>query len=115
MKKYYVIRCTNRTSEKEPFQAKDPRLQGKDMRLFSAFWSSRSKEEADLVAEELNASIVPAEAEIFGTEFKVLEVEEGEKLQKKSGGKESSEASNKNAKKPSEEKTPSKSSVNSTL
>ena len=106
MKKYYVVRCTNRISNEES--------DGKSA-YRSVFWSSRSKEEADLVAEELNASIVPAEAEIFGTEFKVLEVEEGEKLQKKSGGKESSEASNKNAKKTSEEKTPSKSSVNSTL
>lgn len=106
MKKYYVVRCTNRISKEES--------DGKST-YRSVFWSSRSKEEADLVAEELNASIVPAEAEIFGTEFKVLEVEEGEKLQKKSGGKESSEASNKNAKKTSEEKTPSKSSVNSTL
>ena len=106
MKKYYVVRCTNRISNEES--------DGKST-YRSVFWSSRSKEEADLVAEELNASIVPAEAEIFGTEFKVLEVEEGEKLQKKSDGKESSEASSKNAKKTSEEKTPSKSSVNSTL
>ena len=106
MKKYYVVRCTNRISKEES--------DGKST-YRSVFWSSRSKEEADLVAEELNASIVPAEAEIFGTEFKVLEVEEGEKLQKKSDGKESSEASNKNAKKTSEEKTPSKSSVNATL
>ena len=106
MKKYYVVRCTNRISKEESDSKSNYR---------SVFWSSRSKEEADLVAEELNASIVPAEAEIFGTEFKVLEVEEGEKLQKKSDGKESSEASNKNAKKTSEEKTPSKSSVNSTL
>ena len=106
MKKYYVVRCTNRISKEES--------DGKST-YRSVFWSSRSKEEADLVAEELNASIVPAEAEIFGTEFKVLEVEEGEKLQKKSDGKETSEASNKNAKKTSEEKTPSKSSVNSTL
>ena len=106
MKKYYVVRCTNRISKEES--------DGKST-YRSVFWSSRSKEEADLVAEELNASIVPAEAEIFGTEFKVLEVDEGEKLQKKSDGKESSEASNKNAKKTSEEKTPSKSSVNSTL
>ena len=106
MKKYYVVRCTNRISKEES--------DGKST-YRSVFWSSRSKEEADLVAEELNASVVPAEAEIFGTEFKVLEVEEGEKLQKKSDGKESSEASNKNAKKTSEEKTPSKSSVNSTL
>ena len=106
MKKYYVVRCTNRISKEES--------NGKST-YRSVFWSSRSKEEADLVAEELNASIVPAEAEIFGTEFKVLEVEEGEKLQKKSDGKESSEASSKNAKKTSEEKTPSKSSVNSTL
>ena len=106
MKKYYVVRCTNRISKEESDSKSTYR---------SVFWSSRSKEEADLVAEELNASIVPAEAEIFGTEFKVLEVEEGEKLQKKSDGKESSEASNKNAKKTSEEKTPSKSSVNSTL
>ena len=106
MKKYYVVRCTNRISKEES--------DGKST-YRSVFWSSRSKEEADLVAEELNASIVPAEAEIFGTEFKVLEVEEGEKLQKKSDGKESSEASSKNTKKTSEEKTPSKSSVNSTL
>ena len=106
MKKYYVVRCTNRISKEES--------DGKST-YRSVFWSSLSKEEADLVAEELNASVVPAEAEIFGTEFKVLEVEEGEKLQKKSDGKESSEASNKNAKKTSEEKTPSKSSVNSTL
>ena len=106
MKKYYVVRCTNRIS-KEESDGKSP--------YRSVFWSSRSKEEADLVAEELNASIVPAEAEIFGTEFKVLEVEEGEKSPKKSDSKESSEASSKNAKKTSEEKTPSKSSVNSTL
>ena len=106
MKKYYVVRCTNRISKEES--------DGKST-YRSVFWSSRSKEEADLVAEELNASIVPAEAEIFGTEFKVLEVEEGEKIQKKSEDKESSGASNKNAKKTPEEKTPSKSSVNSTL
>ena len=106
MKKYCVVRCTNRISKEES--------DGKST-YRSVFWSSRSKEEADLVAEELNASIVPAEAEIFGTEFKVLEVEEGEKLQKKSDDKESSEASNKNAKKTSEEKTPSKSSINATL
>ena len=73
MKKYYVVRCTNRISKEES--------DGKST-YRSVFWSSRSKEEADLVAEELNTSIVPAEAEIFGTEFKVLEVEEGEKLQK---------------------------------
>ena len=72
MKKYYVVRCTNRISKEES--------DGKST-YRSVFWSSRSKEEADLVAEELNASIVPAEAEIFGTEFKVLEVEEGEKIQ----------------------------------
>ena len=106
MKKYYVVRCTNRISKEES--------DGKST-YRSVFWSSRSKEEADLVAEELNASIVPAEAEIFGTEFKVLEVEEGEKSPKKPDSKGSSEASNKNAKKTSEEKTPSKSSVNSTL
>ena len=106
MKKYYVVRCTNRISKEES--------DGKST-YRSVFWSSRSKEEADLVAEELNASIVPAEAEIFGTEFKVLEVEEGEKSPKKPDSKESSEASSKNAKKTSEEKTPSKSSVNSTL
>ena len=106
MKKYYVVRCTNRISKEES--------DGKST-YRSVFWSSRSKEEADLVAEELNASIVPAEAEIFGTEFKVLEVEEGEKSPKKPDSKESSEASKKNAKKTSEEKTPSKSSVNSTL
>ena len=106
MKKYYVVRCTNRISKEES--------DGKST-YRSVFWSSHSKEEADLVAEELNASIVPAEAEIFGTEFKVLEVEEGEKSPKKPDSKESSEASNKNAKKTSEEKTPSKSSVNSTL
>ena len=112
MKKYYVVRCTNRTSRKESDWAKDPRLQGKDMRLFSAFWSSRNKEEADLVAEELNASVVPAEAEIFGTEFKVLEKDEDNKLTKKSTSK---EPEDKKAKKSSEEKGPSKSSVNSTL
>ena len=112
MKKYYVVRCTNRTSRKESDWAKDPRLQGKDVRLFSAFWSSHNKEEADLVAEELNASVVPAEAEIFGTEFTVFEVDEGSELSKKSTGK---EPEDKKAKKSSEEKGPSKSSVNSTL
>ena len=112
MKKYYVVRCTNRTSRKESDWAKDPRLQGKDMRLFSAFWSSHNKEEADLVAEELNASVVPAEAEIFGTEFKVLEMDEGSKPAKKSVSKESED---KKMKKSSEEKGPSKSSVNATL
>lgn len=106
MKKYYVVRCTNRISKEES--------DGKST-YRSVFWSSRSKEEADLVAEELNASIVPAEAEIFGTEFKVLEAEEDEKFPKKSDSKESSGASDKSAKKTSEEKTPSKSSINATL
>ena len=112
MKKYYVVRCTNKTSGGESDQAKDPRLQGKDMRLFSTFWSSRNKEEADLVAEELNASVVPAEAEIFGTEFTVFEVDEDNKPAKKSTSK---EPEDKKTKKSSEEKGPSKSSVNSTL
>ena len=97
----------------EPDPVKDPRLQGKDMRLFSAFWSSRNKEEADLVAEELNASVVPAEAEIFGTEFKVFEVDEDGKLSKKPA--DNKEPENKKTKKPSEEKGPSKSSINATL
>ena len=105
MKKYYVVRCTNRTSRKESDK-------GKDRCLFSTFWSGHSKEEADLVAEELNASIVPAEAEIFGTEFKVFEVDEGSKLAKKLASK---EPENKKMKKPSEEKGPSKSSINATL
>ncbi len=100
MKKYYVVRCTNKTSRKESDK-------GKDSCLFSTFWSGRNKEEADLVAEELNASVVPAEAEIFGTEFKVLEVDEGSKPTKK--------PEDKKTKKPSEEKGPSKSSINSTL
>ena len=112
MKKYYVVRCTNRTSRKESDWAKDPRLQGKDVRLFSAFWSSHNKEEADLVAEELNASVVPAEAEIFGTEFKVFEVDEVSKPAKKPASK---EPENKKMKKSSEEKGPSKSSINATL
>ena len=112
MKKYYVVRCTNKTSEKESDQAKDPRLQGKDMRLFSTFWSSYNKEEADLVAEELNASVVPAEAEIFGTEFTVFGVDEDNKPAKKSTSK---EPEDKKTKKSSEEKGPSKSSINSTL
>lgn len=105
MKKYYVVRCTNRTSRKESDK-------GKDRCLFSTFWSGYSKEEADCVAEELNASVVPAEAEIFGTEFKVLEMDEDSKPAKKSVSKESE---NKKTKKPSEEKGPSKSSVNATL
>ena len=113
MKKYYVVRCTNRTSRKESDWAKDPRLQGKDMRLFSAFWSSHNKEEADLVAEELNASVVPAEAEIFGTKFTVFEVDEDGKPAKKPA--DNKEPENKKTKKPSEEKGPSKSSVNATL
>ena len=105
MKKYYVVRCTNKTSEKESDKKED-------RCLFSTFWSSRNKEEADLVAEELNASVVPAEAEIFGTEFKVLEMDEGGNPTKKSASK---EPEDKKAKKSSEEKGPSKSSVNSTL
>lgn len=105
MKKYYVVRCTNKTSEKESGQ-------NKDSCLFSTFWSSCNKEEADLVAEELNASVVPAEAEIFGTEFKVFEVDEDNKPTKKSAGR---EPEDKKTKKSSEEKGPSKSSVNSTL
>ena len=105
MKKYYVVRCTNRTSRKESDK-------GKDRCLFSTFWSSCNKEEADLVAEELNASVVPAEAEIFGTEFKVLEMDKGSNPTKKSTSK---ELEDKKAKKSSEEKGPSKSSVNSTL
>ena len=113
MKKYYVVRCTNRTSRKESDWVKDPRLQGKDVRLFSAFWSSHNKEEADLVAEELNASVVPAEAEIFGTEFKVFEVDEESKPEKKPAS--NKEKKKKKAKKPSEEKGPSKSSINATL
>ena len=76
MKKYYVVRCTNRTSRKESDK-------GEDRYLFSTFWSGHNKEEAGLVAEELNASVVPAEAEIFGTEFKVFEVDEGGTLSKK--------------------------------
>ena len=105
MKKYYVVRCTNRTSRKESDK-------GKDRCLFSTFWSGYSKEEADCVVEELNASVVPAEAEIFGTEFKVLEMDEDSKPAKKSVSKESED---KKMKKPSEEKGPSKSSVNATL
>ena len=105
MKKYYVVRCTNKTSEKESDKKED-------RCLFSTFWSSCNKEEADLVAEELNASVVPAEAEIFGTEFKVLEMDKGSNPAKKSTSKESED---KKAKKSSEEKGPSKSSVNSTL
>ena len=105
MKKYYVVRCTNRTSRKESDK-------GKDRCLFSTFWSGRNKEEADCVAEELNASVVPAEAEIFGTEFKVLEKDEGSNPTKKSTNK---EPEDKKTKKSSEEKGPSKSSVNSTL
>ena len=113
MKKYYVVRCTNRISNEESDPAKDPRLQGKDIRLFSAFFFFFSKEEADLVAEELNASVVPAEAEIFGTEFKVFEVDEGGKLSKKPA--DNKEPENKKTKKPSEENGPSKSSINATL
>ena len=105
MKKYYVVRCTNRTSRKESDK-------GKDRCLFSTFWSGYSKEEADCVAEEINASVVPAEAEIFGTEFKVLEMDEGSNPTKKSTSK---EPEDKKTKKSSEEKGPSKSSVNSTL
>ena len=105
MKKYYVVRCTNRTSRKESDK-------GKDRCLFSTFWSGYSKEEADLVAEELNASVVPAEAEIFGTEFKVLEMDEDSKPVKKPASK---EPENKKTKKSSEEKGPSKSSINATL
>ena len=106
MKKYYVVRCTNRTSRKESDK-------GKDRCLFSTFWSGYSKEEADYVAEELNASVVPAEAEIFGTEFKVLEMDEDSKPSKKPA--DNKEPENKKTKKPSEEKGPSKSSVNATL
>ena len=105
MKKYYVVRCTNKTSEKESDKKED-------RCLFSTFWSSRNKEEADLVAEELNASVVPAEAEIFGTEFKVLEMDKGSNPTKKSTRKKKKK---KKAKKSPEEKGPSKSSVNSTL
>ena len=105
MKKYYVVRCTNRTSRKESDK-------GKDRCLFSTFWSGHSKEEADLVAEELNASVVPAEAEIFGTEFKVFEMDEDSKSAKKPASK---EPENKKTKKSSEEKGPSKSSINATL
>ena len=105
MKKYYVVRCTNKTSEKESDKEEN-------RCLFSTFWSSCNKEEADLVAEELNASVVPAEAEIFGTEFKVLEMDEGSNPTKKSTSK---EPEDKKTKKSSEEKGPSKSSVNSTL
>ena len=105
MKKYYVVRCTNKTSEKESDKKED-------RCLFSTFWSSCNKEEADLVAEELNASVVPAEAEIFGTEFKVLAKDEGSNPTKKSTSK---EPEDKKTKKSSEEKGPSKSSVNSTL
>ena len=105
MKKYYVVRCTNRTSRKESDK-------GKDRCLFSTFWSGYSKEEADCVAEELNASVVPAEAEIFGTEFKVLEMDEDSKSAKKPTSK---EPENKKTKKSSEEKGPSKSSINATL
>ncbi len=105
MKKYYVVRCTNRTSRKESDK-------GKDRCLFSTFWSGHNKEEAECVAEELNASVVPAEAEIFGTEFKVLEMDEDSKSAKKPASK---EPENKKMKKSSEEKGPSKSSINATL
>ena len=105
MKKYYVVRCTNKTSEKESDKKED-------RCLFSTFWSGHNKEEAECVAEELNASVVPAEAEIFGTEFKVLEMDKGSNPTKKSTSK---EPEDKKAKKSSEEKGPSKSSVNSTL
>ena len=105
MKKYYVVRCTNRTSRKESDK-------GKDRCLFSTFWSGHNKEEAECVAEELNASVVPAEAEIFGTEFKVLEMDEDSKSSKKPASK---EPENKKTKKSSEEKGPSKSSINATL
>ena len=105
MKKYYVVRCTNRTSRKESDK-------GKDRCLFSTFWSGHNKEEAECVAEELNASVVPAEAEIFGTEFKVLEMGEDSKSAKKPASK---EPENKKTKKSSEEKGPSKSSINATL
>ena len=106
MKKYYVVRCTNKTSEKESDKKED-------RCLFSTFWSSCNKEEADLVAEELNASVVPAEAEIFGTEFTVFEVDEDGKPAKKPA--DNKEPENKKTKKPSEEKGPSKSSINATL
>ena len=106
MKKYYVVRCTNRTSRKESDK-------GKDRCLFSTFWSGHNKEEAECVAEELNASVVPAEAEIFGTEFKVLEMDEDSKPAKKPA--DNKEPENKKTKKPSEEKGPSKSSINATL
>ena len=106
MKKYYVVRCTNRTSRKESDK-------GKDRCLFSTFWSGYSKEKADCVAEELNASVVPAEAETFGTEFTVFEVDEDSKPAKKSA--DNKEPENKKTKKPSEEKGPSKSSINATL
>ena len=105
MKKYYVVRCTNRTSRKESDK-------GKDRCLFSTFWSGHNKEEAECVAEELNASVVPAAAEIFGTEFKVLEMDEDSKSAKKPASK---EPENKKTKKSSEEKGPSKSSINATL
>ena len=105
MKKYYVVRCTNRTSRKESDK-------GKDRCLFSTFWSGHNKEEAECVAEELNASVVPAEAEIFGTEFKVLEMDEDSKSAKTPASK---EPENKKTKKSSEEKGPSKSSINATL
>ena len=106
MKKYYVVRCTNRTSRKESDK-------GKDRCLFSTFWSGHNKEEAECIAEELNASVVPAEAEIFGTEFKVLEMDEDSKSAKKPA--DNKEPENKKTKKPSEEKGPSKSSINATL
>ena len=105
MKKYYVVRCTNRTSRKESDK-------GKDRCLFSTFWSGHNKEEAECVAEELNASVVPAEAEIFGTEFKVLEMDEDSKPAKKPASK---EPENNKTKQSSEEKGPSKSSINATL
>ena len=106
MKKYYVVRCTNKTSEKESDKKED-------RCLFSTFWSGHNKEEAECVAEELNASVVPAEAEIFGTEFKVLEMDEDSKPAKKPA--DNKEPENKKTKKPSEEKGPSKSSINATL
>ena len=95
MKKYYVVRCTNRTSRKESDK-------GKDRCLFSTFWSGHNKEEAECVAEELNASVGPAEAEIFGTEFKVLEMDEDGKPAKKPA--DNKEPENKKMKKSSEEK-----------
>lgn len=102
MKKYCVVRTTNRTPKDKSCCCSS-----------EIFWSGCDKDKADRIACELNHSVLSGEREIFGTEFKVIEKDPSKKdakTEKPSTG-EILKDLNKEAKK----EAPSKSSVNSTL